>query len=259
MRTPVISKLVVATALAGLFLTGCGTKDGSAGSAGSTPQPPSSSDDGGAGKPGFPGPEPGPDDRVAYDESAMRVFEVNTDFMAACFPGGKARLEELMRAAEASGEEAELPDEFWEGVYGPGGPPIPVGPDGKPIAFDAPAPPTPIPTQTGPVPEVPLIKIESCVAGEHAKRITQGFGTRRPATYEAMRGTLTGLDYPADRIIRMPDHAGGPRVRVDLRFMTENLVIEVTAAGNGVAVEGFGAPAEGDVHLDVAQVVRKPA
>lgn len=104
--------------------------------------------------------------------------------------------------------------------------------------------------------EVPLNAYEECFGGEEAQRISEAFKNTKPADYEAMQKKLTELGYPAARIHRMPDLAGAPRARVDLRFMGGRLVLEVTGTGSGVTVEAFGASEEEGVNL--AEVKRKP-
>ncbi|MER5775484.1 hypothetical protein ABT144_14535 [Streptomyces sp. NPDC002039] len=71
-----------------------------------------------------------------------------------------------------------------------------------------------------------------------------------------MRGSLIRLGYPAARIHRMPDHAGAPRARLDLRALGSRLALEVTGTGAGVITEAFGAPEDESVH--VLDVEHKP-
>ncbi|MCX4780718.1 hypothetical protein [Streptomyces sp. NBC_01264] len=54
----------------------------------------------------------------------------------------------------------------------------------------------------------------------------------------------------------MPDHAGAPRARVDLRLFGSRLALEVTGTSSGVSVETFGATEQEGV--SVADVRRKP-
>ncbi|MFE4262756.1 hypothetical protein [Streptomyces sp. NPDC056883] len=125
---------------------------------------------------------------------------------------------------------------------------------------EAPAPPEPDPDSTPPNPEeeVPLNAYEECFGVEEAQRVSEAFKDTKTAGYEAMQKRLTELAYPAARIHRMPDHAGAPRARVDLRFMGGRLALEVTGTGTGtgVTVEAFGASEEEGVNL--AEVKRKP-
>ncbi|MCX5296172.1 hypothetical protein OG898_06675 [Streptomyces sp. NBC_00193] len=104
--------------------------------------------------------------------------------------------------------------------------------------------------------EVPLNAYEECFGAEEAQRVGEAFKNTKPAGYEAMQKKLTELGYPAARIHRMPDHAGAPRARVDLRMMGGRLALEVTGTGTGVTVEAFGASEEEGVNL--AEVKRKP-
>ncbi|MFC9819420.1 hypothetical protein ACFWG6_08185 [Streptomyces erythrochromogenes] len=55
----------------------------------------------------------------------------------------------------------------------------------------------------------------------------------------------------------MPDHAGAPWMRIDLRTMGGHLALEVTASGSGAVAEAFGAPETEDV--EVADVTRGPS
>ncbi|MEV8093317.1 hypothetical protein [Kitasatospora sp. NPDC085879] len=147
--------------------------------------------------------------------------------------------------------------------YGPGQtPPGTPNADGDipvPLPPDAPEPSGPASAPAGPEPvgEVPLVGVDECAAREHAERIREAFTNSRAAGFEAMRDRLAGLDYPASRIHRMPDRAGAPRVRIDLRFMGNNLALEVTGTGSGVTVEPFGASEREDVQ--VTDVKRTPA
>jgi hypothetical protein len=173
-------------------------------------------------------------------------------------------------AADAPGEEGsggvpepeDLPG--GEGTptprYGPGETPpgVPNADGDIPVALDDPAPPEPTSGSTGsdPVKEVPLTGVEECDGSEHAQRVGEAFENKRTTSYRAMHRTLTRLGYPASRIHRMPDRAGAPRARLDLRMMGGHLALEVTGAGSGVVVEAFGAPETEDVK--VTEVKRKP-
>ncbi len=125
-------------------------------------------------------------------------------------------------------------------------------PEGGPVPLDAPEPPSdpdPAPTRTGPVEEVPLNPLDACAGDAHAERVLAAFDGTGPADYPALRRKLTGLDYPPSRIHRMPDHDGSPRARLDLRFMGDNLVLEITGTPHRVRVEPFGAPETEDVRV----------
>ncbi|MFI9297012.1 hypothetical protein [Streptomyces gardneri] len=102
--------------------------------------------------------------------------------------------------------------------------------------------PTPDSTQPVLSDPVPLTTTEQCAAQRHQLRIRKAFTGKETATYEQMRAGLTGLEYPGARIHRMPNFAGRPVVRLDLRVGAEHLALEVTDIGHGVMVEAFGAP-----------------
>ncbi|WP_190086575.1 hypothetical protein [Streptomyces longisporoflavus] len=89
---------------------------------------------------------------------------------------------------------------------------------------------------------VPLSVTETCVAQRHQLRISKAFSGKGPATYEEMRDKLTSLRYPAARIHRMPDFAGKPVARLDVRVGADHLALQVTGIPSGVMVEAFGAP-----------------
>ncbi|WP_329384182.1 hypothetical protein OG625_22790 [Streptomyces sp. NBC_01351] len=113
-----------------------------------------------------------------------------------------------------------------------------------PVVFDgvdgvASAPDSTMPVLVDPV---PLDSAEECAAQRHQLRISNAFSGTETATYEEMRNRLTGLNYPAARIHRVPDFNGEPVVRIDLRVGAEHLALEVTDIGNGVMVVAFGAP-----------------
>ncbi|MEV8309744.1 hypothetical protein AB0P36_20930 [Streptomyces flavidovirens] len=101
-----------------------------------------------------------------------------------------------------------------------------------------------------------MTAIEKCTGDEHAQRVSEAFKNTKTTGYRAMQSKLTDLDYPASRIHRMPDHAGAPRARLDLRMMGSHLALEVTGTSSGVIVEAFGAPETEDVK--VTEVKRKP-
>ncbi|MFI0965871.1 hypothetical protein ACH4S8_31430 [Streptomyces sp. NPDC021080] len=153
--------------------------------------------------------------------------------------------------------------------YGPGQTPPGVRDDqgdiAVPLSSDVPTPPAPTTsTRPGAPREVPLTGFETCAGTEHARRITEAFQNTPADSYAAVRARLKGLDYPGSRIHRMPEHAGAPRARLDLRFMGGHLALEVTGTGtdstgagtSSVTVESFGAPETEDVQ--VTDVERKP-
>ncbi|MDX2935374.1 hypothetical protein [Streptomyces ipomoeae] len=98
-------------------------------------------------------------------------------------------------------------------------------------------------TQPVSVEEVPLTAVEQCAGDEHAQRIAEAFRGTGASSYEALREKLTALDYPVSRIYSMPDRAGAPRARIDLRVSGgDHLALEVTGFHTMVMVEAFGAP-----------------
>ncbi|MCD0483466.1 hypothetical protein LO771_13920 [Streptacidiphilus sp. ASG 303] len=159
------------------------------------------------------------------------------------------------------GDAAPRPEDLpgWEGPqtprYGPGqtppGTPDAHGDIAVPLPADAPEPPAPTATapRTGALREVPLSEIEACEGTAHADRITAALRGTAVTGYDALQAELTGLDYPAERIHRMPQRLGEPRARIDLRFMGGNLALEVTATRDGAFVEPFGAPETEDVRV----------
>jgi hypothetical protein len=190
------------------------------------------------------------------DDPEMRFLALAVRITQGCAPD----------APDASGgvpQPEDLPG--WEGeptpMYGPGETPpgVPNDEGDIPVPLDDPAPSKPTPDSTGPKPvkEVALTGVEKCTGSEHAKRVSEAFKNTKATTgYQAMHKKLTALDYPASRIHRMPDHAGAPRARLDLRVMGSHLALEVTGTSSGVIVEAFGAPETEDVQ--VTDVQRKP-
>ncbi|WP_345653842.1 hypothetical protein [Streptomyces siamensis] len=240
MRSKSLQKPVLLTALGCLVLSGCGRLNASA------DQTPAGSAVSATAR------------RDALSDSSdpeIRFLALLGRVMDTCAPdssrgadGGVPEPEDLPGAEEESTPR-----------YGPGEtPPGTPNEEGDiPVPLDDPAPATTSPdsTRRGPVKEVPLTGIDKCMGGEHAQRVREAFENARTTGYQAMREKLMGLDYPASRIHRMPDRAGAPRARLDLRFMGNQLALEVTLTDGGVDVEPFGAPETDDVK--VAEVQRK--
>ncbi|MEV7674330.1 hypothetical protein [Streptomyces sp. NPDC088752] len=241
MRTPHrFTKTVLAVALAGTALTACGTATAPGGASAEASAV-------GAGASKTPAPKRSlPSDGLATDpDPEVRHLAVATRILDDCEPGDPA----------------------------PGGPgpvePAPEGTipsrhpsEGAPLPLEAPEPPAgpePAPTGTGPVEEVPLDPLDKCAGDAHAERILTAFGGTGPADYPALRKKLTGLEYPPSRIHRMPDRDGSPRARIDLRFMGNNLALEVTGTRHRVRVEPFGVPETDDVRITTVQRKRNPA
>ncbi|MEV7520620.1 hypothetical protein [Streptomyces sp. NPDC091371] len=247
MRSTRLQKSVLVTVLGCVVLAGCGTRNAA------TDQTPAAN---AVSAPAPLGAEPGDND------PEMRFVELIGRILQSCDPdalktpdgsGGMARPEDL---PGGKGAGAPTPE------YGPGETPpgVPNADGAVPVPLEDPAPPAPNPDAPGPKPldEVPLMDIERCGGNEHAKRIGEVFKTAKTTDYREMREKLEGLDYPAERIHRMPDHAGAPRARVDLRFMGGHLVLEVTGTGSGVTVEAFGASEEERVHATEVKRTPKP-
>ncbi|MFF5767436.1 hypothetical protein ACWD5B_14775 [Streptomyces tanashiensis] len=114
----------------------------------------------------------------------------------------------------------------------------------------------PTPDHTLPVlaDPVPLTPTEECTAQRHQAWITKAFSGKETATYEQMRDRLTTLRYPGARIYRMPNFAGEPVARLDVRVGADHLALEVTDIGHGVMVRAFGAPQD----VSVTEVRLKP-
>ncbi|MER6996960.1 hypothetical protein [Streptomyces sp. NPDC000410] len=244
MRSMSLSKSVLVAALGCIVLSACGaqkatTDQALAGSASSATTP--------------------PDVQSTENDQELRFLELTNRVTLACAPdlpggsgdGGPPRPEDL-----TGWEEVPAPR------YGPGETPpgVPDADGGIPVPLpsDVPAPPASAPSPAKPVSveEVPLTAVEKCSGDEHAKRVGEAFKGTRTAGYQVMHKKLESLGYPAYRIHRMPDHAGAPRVRLDLRVMGGHEALEVTGTGSGVVAEPFGAPETEDVKL--ADVKRKP-
>ncbi|MEU2118765.1 hypothetical protein ABZ567_24685 [Streptomyces sp. NPDC016459] len=243
MRTPNrFAQIVLAAALGSMALTACGGADPSRTSAvGATVSE----------KP-KPKPEPSsrrslPSDALAtHPDPEMRFLALSSRVLDGCVPGGVPQ-------PPSVGPEDGPPPQNTPDL------PMPEEPGDLSVPSGAPEPPTspkPTPTRSGPVEEVALTATDECVGDAHAERIRTAFGSGGPADYPVLRKKLTGLDYPPSRVHRMPDHAGSPRARIDLRFMGGNLVLEVTGTRDQVLVEPFGAPETEDVRI--TDVKRKP-
>ncbi|MDD9378549.1 hypothetical protein M8Z33_18175 [Streptomyces sp. ZAF1911] len=182
-----------------------------------------------------------PDASVSAEDQELRFMELLTRDVPRC---------NQYIAKDKGGLPEDLPG--WEpGAPSAGGStPVPLP--------DAPPPPEPDPDVTPPnrEEEVPLNAYEECFGVDEAQRVGEAFKNTKAADYQAMQKKLTELGYPAPRIHRMPDHAGAPRARVDLRMMGGRLALEVTGTGHGVTVEAFGASEEEGVNL--VEVKRKP-
>jgi len=241
MRSTSLPKPVLAAVLGCMVLTGCGTRNtvtdqAPAGSAVSA--------------------TPSPDTPPGHSDPETRFLALTARITRSCAP----------HAPDAGGsggvpKPEDLPG--WAGTptprHGPGETPpgVPNSDGDIPVPLDDPAPSEPTSDSTGPVPvnEVPLTGIEKCSGSEHARRVSEAFRNTTTTGYQAIREKLTGLDYPASRIHRMPDPAGAPRARLDLRMTGGQLALEVTGTSSGVIVEAFGAPETEDVK--VTDVKRK--
>ncbi|MDV5146184.1 hypothetical protein R1T08_18745 [Streptomyces sp. SBC-4] len=253
MRTPNrLAKIVLAAALGSMALTACGTADATGRNsvkvsavgveAAQTSKPTPS-----------PTPTPTPtrslpsDDLATHPDPEMRFLALFSRVLDGCVPGGLPE-----PPADPAADDATPPQNLPAGTK-------PEEPGDLSVPLDAPEPPSSpeqAPTRSGPVEEVPLTVTDKCAGDAHAQRIREAFDGAGPADQPALRKKLTALDYPPSRIHRMPDHGGSPRARIDLRFMGNNLILEVTGTDRGVLVESFGAPETMDV--DVAKVKRKP-
>ncbi|MFI9296275.1 hypothetical protein [Streptomyces gardneri] len=249
MRTPNrLAKIVLAAALGSMALTACGTVDAT----GKPPAKVSAAAVGASAKPA-PAATPTPtrslpsDDLATHPDPLARFLALYSRVLDGCVPGG------LPEPPLSPDEGESVPPQNLPGE------PMPEEPGDFSVPSDAPEPPPapePAPTRSGPFEEVPLTDVEKCTGDAHADRVRTAFDGAAPADYPALRKKLESLDYPPSFIERMPDQDGSPRVRVDLRFMAGNLVLEVTGTDRGVTAEPFGAP---EVELArVTEVKRKP-
>ncbi|MFF3212085.1 hypothetical protein ACFYYB_15645 [Streptomyces sp. NPDC002886] len=238
-----------------VVLAGCGTRDATTGQALAGSVVPATS----------------ARDAEPSEEEFLRFMELMTDMPSSCAQEvadekgvSVEEVEELERLEDLKDrgvppEPSELPG--WEDTPGPhsfadggmDGGPVPV-----PLPSDVPPPPEPDPdfAPAGRYEEVALNPAEECFGADHVRRIGEAFADTKTGDYQVMRKKLTELGYPAPYIHRMPDHAGAPRVRVDLRVFGSRLALEVTGTGSGVSAEAFGASEEEGVN--VADVRRKP-
>ncbi|MEU1465001.1 hypothetical protein ABZ467_30745 [Streptomyces sp. NPDC005727] len=241
MRSTSLSKPVLVAALGCMVLSGCGTQNaaehtpaGSAVSATTLLDAPQS-------------------------DPETRFLELINRVTLHCVPDAPND-----KADDVAPKPEDLPG--WEGApaprYGPGEtPPGVANADGDiPVRLPsgAPEPPesTPSPAKPKSLMDVPLTDIEKCSGSEHAKRVSEAFKNTKTTSYQTMHKKLTSLGYPASRIHQMPNRAGAPVARLDLRFMSDHLALEVTGARSGVTVEAFGA-SEMD-NVKVTDVKRKP-
>ncbi|MEV7996103.1 hypothetical protein AB0O67_30685 [Streptomyces sp. NPDC086077] len=242
MRSISLSKPVLVAALGCLVLSGCGAQNAAtdptpAGSAVSATTPLD----------------------APHNDPETRFLELITRIMLGCAPDVPND-----KGDDVVPEPEDLPG--WEEAptprYGPGEtPPGVPNADGDipvPLPSDASDPPKSTPSTAKPksLKEVPLTDIEKCSGSEHAKRVSEGFKNTKTTSYQAMHKKLTGLDYPASRIHQMPNRAGAPRARLDLRFIGSHLALEATGTSSGVIIEAFGAPETEDVKI--TDVKRRP-
>ncbi|WP_407837482.1 hypothetical protein ACE1OC_15240 [Streptomyces sp. DSM 116496] len=191
-------------------------------------------------------------DAEPSEEEFLKFLELMNNTPSSCD-------QEVADAKGVSVEELEKPRELKTRGVPPEPEELPGGEGGPvPLPSDAPPPPEPDPdvTPADPYEEVTLNSAEECFGGDHVRRIGEVFKNTKTADYQVMQKKLTELGYPAAYVHRMPDHAGAPRARVDLRLMGSRLALEVTGTGSGVSVEAFGASEEEGV--SVADVRRKP-
>ncbi|MCP3755653.1 hypothetical protein [Streptomyces sp. TBY4] len=242
MRSISVTKSLVLAVLGCIVLSGCGTRNGTTDLAlagGAAP----------AATVADPAPSPGEEELLRFMELMTRDVPRCDKYVAA----DKGELPEGMLPGGVPPEPEQPP------AYGP----PPGAPDAAhgvpvPLTEDVPPPPEPTPGATRPdrTEEVALNAAEECFGSEEARRITEAFENTKTADYQAMQRKLTELDYPAAYIHRMPDHAGAPRARIDMRMMGSRLAMEVTGTDTGVTAEAFGATEEEGV--DVTTVKRKP-
>ncbi|MFF1410974.1 hypothetical protein ACFVX6_14480 [Streptomyces sp. NPDC058289] len=253
MRSLLLPKSLLLAVLGCVVLSGCGTRS-------------ATTDQALAGS-GVQAAATVPDAAASDEDQELRFMKLLTRDVPRCeqyVANDKGPLPKELPSGGITPESEDLPG--WEPgaperMDGPGetSPGAPNAGGRTPVPLpDAPAPPEPDPDFTPPNPEeeVPLNAHEECFGGEEAQRVSEAFKNTKAAGYEAMHKKLTELGYPAARIHRMPDHAGAPRARVDLRMMGGRLALEVTGTGSGVTVEAFGALETEET--DVAGVKRKP-
>lgn len=227
MRSLSLLKPVVTAVLGCLFLTGCGTQKAAdqalAGIAISA--------------------------NLTADDAEIGFLELYAHIIQGCAP-------DAPDSARPAPKPEDLPGGSLPGFPRSTPPGTPDANGDIPVPVDSPAEPIPDSTLPVQVKEVALNGIETCVGGEHIKRVSDAFKGTGAAGYQQMADKLTALGYPAARIYKMPEHSGFPRARLDLRFMGSRLGLEVTATGSGVVAEAFGVPEREDVN--VTQVQREP-
>lgn len=239
MRSTFLPKPVLVAVLGCLTLSGCGTQNTTtdqnrAGRAVSAMPPLKTS--------------------LSDNESEMRFLTLMSRITQHCAPDASTVSGGVPKPEDPSGGEgAPTPRQ------GPGetAPEVPSAGGEMPLPLDGPprAKPTPDSTGSKPAQEVPLNGTEKCSGNEHAKRVSNAFKNVRTTNYPAIREKLTDLNYPMSRIHRMPNKAGAPRARLDLRMMGSHLALEVTGTSSGVIVQAFGVPETEDV--TVTEVQRK--
>ncbi|MFG2292531.1 hypothetical protein [Streptomyces sp. NPDC048603] len=252
MRPRSLPKPVLAAVLGSLLLSACGTRTAG------TDQVPAGSAATASPVAASPTAPPASATPLSGDQQEMRFLDLKMRTLKICDPEDTLRLgspEMPFRPEDMPGLAGLDPSRDAPGETPPGAPDtsveVPV-----PLPSDVPPPPPgPAPTPAK-VKEVPLDELETCEGREHAKRIVESFKNTETTGHDVMHKKLTDLGYPTARIHRMPDHAGAPRTRVDLRFMAGYLGLEVTSTANGVTVEPFGIPNTGS-ESDVTDVERK--
>ncbi|MEU7136764.1 hypothetical protein [Streptomyces sp. NPDC046261] len=192
---------------------------------------------------------------LSDNDQEMRFLALTARITHGCAPDAPSGSGDVPKPQELPGAEGTPPPRYGSGEP-PSGAPNAEGDIPVPLDDPAPSKPTPDSTEPEPVKETPLTGIEKCSGSEHAQRVSEAFKNTTTTGYEAMHKKLRGLDYPASRIHRMPNHTGAPRARLDLRMMGSHLALEVTGTSSGVSVEAFGAPETEDVK--VTDVKRKP-
>jgi hypothetical protein len=228
MRSPSLPKPVVAAALGCLILTGCGAQKAAADQAGSAMSA-----------------------NLTADDAEVGFLELSTRIAQNCTPDPPDSASSAPRPEDLPGGSQAGSPRYSAGSTPPG---TPDANGDIPIPVDSPA--TPESTLPVEVKEVALNGIETCSGGEHIKLVSDAFKDTGAVDYQQMVDKLTALGYPAARVHKMPEQAGSPHARLDLRTMGSRLALEITATGSGVVAEAFGVPEREDVN--VTQVQRRP-